>query len=239
MTAAGQSALNVQGPRHGRHRRHAVRQRHRARTQRAHPHAPRARTRSCRWRGACTGASRAAGLHPVGSRHRLRVAAADGPGVPARGRLRARRADVRGARRARRRAGSAGAARSRCVPRRRCERLESRGVDRAGPALTRTARRSRRCRWSAPWAELIVHGDDALLPYLAVMSARRVAAPHDARRARPGGPDGCGKRSPHGLQRVRRGVRHARLHGRGVRPAAPRVRGRGDRASGPSDAACS
>ena len=46
--------------RHGGHRRREVLQRHRPRPQRAHARSTSARTRSCRWRGACTAASRAA-----------------------------------------------------------------------------------------------------------------------------------------------------------------------------------
>ena len=67
---------------------------------------------------------------------------------------------------------------------------------------------------------------------------RRVAAPHDARGARPRGADRAGQRSPHRVQRLRRGVPRRGLHGRGVRAAAPSLPRGGDRPSGPSGAAC-
>ena len=99
MTAAGQSALNIPRARHGRHLRRALTQHGRSRPQRAdrtHLGANEILQMAGRVHGRVAGRAR---LHPLRPPARLRRAASDGPGVPARRRRRAGSAHLRRARR--------------------------------------------------------------------------------------------------------------------------------------------
>ena len=112
------------------------------------------------------------------------VAPADGARVPARRRLGARRDHLRRSRRARRTSSSCRCRSIASPTAARCSSSSRAASSRTG-RLTRYGKRVEAMPVERAWAELLVNADDALVPYLAVMSGDRVAAPHDARGARP------------------------------------------------------
>ena len=241
MTAAGQSALNVQGldtvviddtrftnvVERGQ--------------ERAHASCTSAPTRSCRWRGACTAASRAGACSSsaIATSTSARCKP-DGARVPARRRLRARRASPcadlgvradelelpvpldRIAYRARDRSSSRRAASSRTGGSRATARLvEAMPVERAWAELLVQRRRR---------AGAVPRGDER----------RRVAAPHDARGARPRRARSCraATTSPRTTSTPRRS-RGAGYIGEVYGLPRHLFDEEDDRASGPSGAACS
>ena len=152
-------------------------------------------------------------------------APAHGARVPARRRLRAGGDHLRRARRGRA-ATSTCRCRSTAIAYRRALRAahERAASSRTGGSRA-TAARSRRCRWSAPWAELLVHADDELVPDRRGVLQHRVAAPHDARGARPARGASCnGSDHLTAYNLYAEAVNQHGLRGRGVRPAAPPVR---------------
>ena len=237
MTAAGQSALNVQGldtvviddTRFSN-----VIERGKNVLTKLHLGANEILQMAGRVHGRVGGRAR---VHPQRPRHRLRVAQADGAGVPARRRLGARRDDVRGSRRRRRPARAAGAARQgRVSPRDAVSR--GRGIIEKG-RLTRYGRAVEAMPVEREWAELLVNADDAMVPYLAVMSG--VESLHRMTRE---------ERDLDGL--IVPGSDHLTAYnvyaeaykvagyvGEVYGSAAPSLQRRGDRPSGPSGAACS
>ena len=166
MTAAGQSALNVRGPRHRGHLRRALRQRGRSRAQRAAPALPRRQRDPADGRPGARARAERRGRHPQRPDARLRGAAAHAARVPAGRRRRAGGDHLRGARRGCRRPRPAGAARPHRLPR-AMELLTTRGLVENG-RLTRYGREVEAMPVERPWAELLVHADPELLPIVAV-----------------------------------------------------------------------
>ena len=109
------------------------------------------------------------GHDPERPEARLRGTASHAARVPAGRRRRAGRDHLRGARRRCQRPRPAGAARPRGLPAGDGAPHRRAAWWRTGGS-PRTAARSRRCRSTAPWAELLVHADAELTPMVAVCS---------------------------------------------------------------------
>ena len=224
MTAAGQSALNMRGldtvviydARYG----NVVR----ARAQRAAPAATSAPTRSSRWRAGCT-----AGW-PRARSYILTDRDLDFESLGRGRRSSSWRATRSGWRITCAALGVDARDLDLPVPLDRRPTAARWTSDRAAGSiedgrLTRYGREVEALPVERPWAELLVHADADLVPLVAVARPHRVAAPDDARgtraaragRARQRPPDGATTSSP------RRST--STVPRRGVRAAAPRLRG--------------
>ena len=235
MTAAGQSALNVRGLDtvvidDVRYVKNVERGRNVLTGSTSAP------TRSCRWRGGCTAASRAASVTSSATATSTSRRCAHGAGVPARRRRRARRDHVRRTRRGCRRPRAAGAARRARLSARDGAARDARhhregaahalrpgGRGDAGGARVGGAARQRRSE---------------LVPMLAVM--RGIESLHRMTREERD-LDGRSCRAAIISRRTTcyaEAVESVRQHRRGVRTAAPCLRWRRRSPSGRSGAAC-
>ncbi len=212
--------------RHGRDLRRALRQRGRARPERAPPALSRRQRDPPDGRtGARPGAETAKSSSSATAQLDFEQLQPDAARVPARRRRRAGGDHLRRARAWTRGISTCRWRSTGPAYRRALELLTSRGLVENG-RLTAYGREVEAMPVERPWGELLVHADERPAADRGGLLQHRIAAPDDPGGARPPRRRRQRQRPPHRLQPLRRGGEPARLHRRGVRAAAAPLRGR-------------